>query len=212
MTKTSENKIIKNFIKLKEDLDNHIVKHGSGIWDKIADKALDKGIDIVEKKISGGDIWDRIADKAVDKGFDVLSQKLGLGIEKGLKGRGFDDATIRPLMKEIGTWINPGTLVGLGISGKGIEDANPLYLGYQLGHDVIAPQLKKVLPPSMFGLGMKKPKTSKTPEIHIDINSHNASKKSKTGTGLRPKKGSKEAKEWGDKMKELRRQKKLSLT
>jgi hypothetical protein len=202
MSKTSENKIIKNFIKLKDDLDEHILKHGSGIWDKIADKALDKGIDIIEKKISGGDIWDKIADKAVDKGFDVLSQKLGLGIEKGLKGRGFDDATIRPLMKEIGTWINPGTLVGLGISGKGIEDANPLYLGYQLGHDVIAPNLMKVLPPSMFGLGIK------------PINSHNESKQHQirlvegTGRGLRHKKGSREAKEWGAKMKALREAKK----
>lgn len=206
MTKTSEDKIIKNFIKLKDDLDNHIEKHGCGIWDKIADKALDKGIDIIEKKISGGDIWDKIADKAVDKGFDALSKKLGLGIEKGLKGRGFDDATIRPLMKEIGTWINPGTLVGLGLSGKGIEDANPLYLGYQLGHDVIAPNLKKVLPPKLFGLGMKPKKSS---EIHIDINSHNASKKSKTGEGIgKNKKGSEEAMEWGAKMKAIREAKK----
>jgi len=74
-----------------------------------------------------------------------------------------DKDPVREYMKQIGSVINPALLVGLGMPGadghgvrkmggaspaeKAIGMANPLLWGYDLGKDVIAPAMMKVIPP-----------------------------------------------------------------
>ena len=92
MTKKSQAKNIQmKFDDLKNDIDNYHDMHGGDIWssigNRVAEKAVDKGFDLLGKHLGSG-IWDsignRVAEKAVDKGFDLLGKHLGAGIYKGV--------------------------------------------------------------------------------------------------------------------------------
>ena len=183
-------------------------KYGFGISDKIvdklADKAIDKGFDALSRHFGMG-VYHSLSDSMmtpkeqthaiathhINKLVPKISDKLQhlnpkevyeLGKHTGHEisehlGRGFDDATMRPLMKEIGSWLNPATAVEL--MGGGLEDANPLYLGYKLGYDVIGPALDNTF--HIRGRGKE--------GVHIDINSHNNSdgEYSMEGDGVKKK-------------------------
>jgi hypothetical protein len=85
------------------------------------------------------------------------------------KGGARDKDPVREYMKQIGSVINPALLVGLGMPGadghgvrkiggaspaeKLIGATNPLLWGYDLGKDVIAPAMMKVIPPRKKGRG-----------------------------------------------------------
>jgi len=140
------------------------------IADKVADKAIDKGLSFLEKKASGKGmkgcsitekLVDKVADKAIDKGINILEKRIaGMGMKKGspemkkrmadlrakkgkgMCGRAFTNEDVRPVMAEVGKYLNPLELVNF-IDGKGLEDSNPLLLGYDLGHNVIGPALYK---------------------------------------------------------------------
>jgi len=152
------------------------------IADKVADKAIDKGLEFLEKKASGKGMTgcslteklvDKVADKAIDKGINILEKRIsGMGMKKGspemkkkmadlrarkgkkMTGGAFTNEDVRPVMAEVGKYLNPLELVNF-MDGKGLENSNPLLLGYDLGHNVIGPALYKSIYGHPRGYGMK---------------------------------------------------------
>ena len=137
--------------------------HGGDIWsaigNRVADKAVDKGFDLLNQHLSGGrlndkhltatggDIWsaigNRVADKAVDKGFDLLSQHLGAGIFEGAhkhllkKGMPFD-VIHHHITRHINKFVPD-----LSDHIEGIEKEDIYELGKHIGKK-IAPHIHKV--------------------------------------------------------------------
>jgi hypothetical protein len=118
------------------------------VVDKMADKAIDKGIDMLQKESKG---------RGMIKGSEEIKKKMAdLRARKGKKmtGGAFTNEDVRPVIKEVGQYLNPLALVEL-MSGGGLGDANPLLLGYDLGHNVIGPALYKSIYGHPRGYGFK---------------------------------------------------------